>query len=173
MCQSPLTLVAVTCLFPLPDTQLYSVYPQLLSLVSLRLSSPLCATLPPCLLHCSIFSQSSQACGCLSVEADSPVIWFSCLPPSCTVTAFWLQLTFRYLSVPEQGWVSSEQTNKTTTKTTFFAQFNEQVSSYFIYLLIYFFKYLLRTYRHVYLQPLPSEICLWKKKKMAICILFW
>lgn len=37
------------------------------------------------------FSQFSQACGCLSVEADSPVIWFSCLPPCCSATTFWLQ----------------------------------------------------------------------------------
>lgn len=36
------------------------------------------------------FSQFSQACGCLSVEVDSPVIWFSCLPPCCSATAFWL-----------------------------------------------------------------------------------
>lgn len=37
------------------------------------------------------FSQFSQACGCLSVEVDSPVICFSCLPPCCSATTFWLQ----------------------------------------------------------------------------------
>lgn len=37
------------------------------------------------------FSQFSQACGCLSVEADCPVIWFSCLPPCCSATTFCLQ----------------------------------------------------------------------------------
>lgn len=52
--------------------------------------STLCsiATMSSPLLH---FPQFSQACGCLSVEADSPVIWFSCLPPRCSATTFWLQ----------------------------------------------------------------------------------
>ncbi len=52
--------------------------------------STLCsiATMSSPLLY---FSQFSQACGCLSVEADSPVIWFSCLPPCCSATTFWLQ----------------------------------------------------------------------------------
>lgn len=52
--------------------------------------STLCsiATMSSPLLY---FSQFSQACGCLSVEADSPVIWFSCLPPCCSPTTFWLQ----------------------------------------------------------------------------------
>jgi len=37
------------------------------------------------------FSQFSQAWGCLSVEVDSPVIWFSCLPHCSSATTFWLQ----------------------------------------------------------------------------------
>lgn len=85
----PVTINACCSRLPSPsasDTHLYSVYPQLLSLVSLRLSSPLCATLPPCLPLRSISPQFSQACGCLSAEGDSPVIWFSCLPspPLCS-----------------------------------------------------------------------------------------
>lgn len=37
------------------------------------------------------FPQFSQACGCLSVEADSPVFRFSCLTPCCSATTFWLR----------------------------------------------------------------------------------
>lgn len=80
----PLTITACcTRLPPLPVPVTLTCtqsLPQLLSLVSLRLSSPLCATPPPCLPPppCSIsFPQFSQACGCLSGECDSPVTQFS------------------------------------------------------------------------------------------------
>lgn len=51
--------------------------------------STLCsiATVPSPLLYCSQFS---QACGCLSLEVDSPVICFSCLPSCCSAPTFLL-----------------------------------------------------------------------------------
>lgn len=99
----PVTINACCSRLPSPsasDTHLYSVYPQLLSLVSLRLSSPLCATVPPCLPLRSISPQFSQACGCLSAEGDSPVIWFSCLPspPLCNCILAAVRSTPHYLS---------------------------------------------------------------------------